>query len=579
MLHRKLMIGWAALASQIGMMVSGAHAADFDGSSMLFARMAAQTQQGSPRRPEFHRMSAQGTSVAVDGRAAELQTPLGSVWKLFVYAYAIDRAIPMPDYRCRGGDAAKEEIYCCNPEQSVTRDAALVQSCGLFFEPARLHLDAQDWSRYWASKAPQATWLAELAQLKPARKVSVSSLLQALASIDGVARERTEAALLGVVLNGRGQSALRYLGGRYRVKTYTWNHPQRPDSVIGGAAGWMSDGSAVWFGALGSSLQVLQDYAKQLANAAEGSGSQAQHGRCVDVAMFASYPLRSVSALPDGKVLQPGAAEDLRGRFRIEFANGKKLLMQSDNEMRLGWNARGRPVLTARLNEDEYIARVIDREANAANREAARALGVAARTYLLQNAAQHGECMAIADSSRTQRVSPNAASEAARDIAAFTAGLVLQGVNAQYRLHAAEENVLSWQRAVELSKAGMLFDQILQHEFAQASLASVNGEVECKPMPVAERWLRTQARQWRQVLQTEPGFAEPRVQVCQLSFGNPYSDLSRQRIYVRGLVSLNHRLTLAHEYLHLAFSAYPSGQDENYIEQWARRLIEGESRS
>lgn len=565
------------LSGMAGLLAGGVQAADFDGTSLLFARLGARTQQGAPQHAEFQRMSAHGVSTAVDGRMAELQTPLGSVWKLFVYAYAIDRDIAMPDYHCHGGEAAREEIYCCNPEQSVARDAALAQSCGLFFEPARLHLDAQDWRRYWTGKVPQVEWLADLAQLKPARKVSIRSLLQALASIDGVARERAESALLGVVLNGRGQSALRYLGGRYRVKTYTWSHPQRPDSFIGGAAGWMSDGSAVWFGALGSSLQVLQDYAPQLADAAEGAGSAAQHGRCVDVAMFARYPLKSVSALPEGKALPSGVAQDLRGRYRLEFANGKNMLLRSDNEMRLEWNAQGRPQLTARLDENEYIARVIDREASAANREAARALSVVARTYLLQNAAQHGECMAIADSSRTQRVSPNAASEAARDIAAFTAGLVLQGVEAQYRLHAEGENVLSWQSAVAHAKAGMLFDEILQQDFTQASLASINGEVECKPLPAAERWLRTQARQWRQQLQAEPGFVEPRVQVCQLSFGNPYSDMSRQRIYVRGLVSLNNRLTLAHEYLHLAFSAYPSGQDENYIEQWARRLIEGKS--
>lgn len=578
MLHRNLLIGRAALAGLIGMTAGGAHSADFDGSSMLFARLGAQVQSGATQRPEFRRIGVHGNGKIEAGEGARLQTPLGSVWKLFVYTYASERGIPMPDYRCRGGDAAKEEIYCCNPEQSVAHDAALAQSCGLFFEPARLHLDARDWKRYWANKVPQVEWLSELAQLKPSRKVSVSSLLQALASIDGVARERAESALLGVVLNGRGQSALRYLGGRYRVKTYTWKHPQRPDSVIGGAAGWMSDGSAVWFGALGSSLQVLQDYAPQLAAVAEGSGST-RRGRCVDVAMFARYPLRSVSALPEGRVLQPGVVADLRGRFRVEFADGKKLLLQSDQEMRLEWNAQGRPVLTARLDEDEYIARVIDREANAVNREAARALGVVARTYLLQNATQHGECMAIADSSRTQRVSPNAASAAARDIAAFTAGLVLKGVNAQYHLRTEKEDVLSWQHAVAQSEAGMQFDEILQHAFAQGSLASVNGEVECKSMPAAERWLRSQVRQWRQQLQAEPGFVEPRVQVCQLSFGNPYSDMSRQRIYVRGLVSLNHRLTLAHEYLHLAFSAYPSGQDENYIEQWARRLIEGESRS
>ena len=357
-----------------------------------------------------------------------------------------------------------------------------------------------------------------------------------------------------------------------------WNHPQRGDSVVGGGAGWLNDGSAVWFGALGSSHKVMQDYAPQLAQAAESSGGDTLSGRCVDVTMFARYPIRRIISLADGKVLPAGIEQDLRGRYRIEFVNGNTLQLHANSEMRLQWPGKASPLLTARLDENEYIARVIDREASAEEREAARALSVVARTYLLQNANRQGECLSIDDSSRTQRVSPNPATAAARNVAAFTSGLVLQGVNVQYRLHTAEKNVLSWRRAVQNAHTGKRFDEILRQEFAQASLASVNGETECNPLPDAERWLRAQARHWRKVLQAEPGFAEPQPKVCQLAFGKPYSDMAHQRIYVRGLHSLNNRLTLAHEYLHLAFSLYPSGQDENYIEQWARRLIEGDTR-
>lgn len=555
-------------------LASGLQAAGFDGDSLLFARLGGQTQETTIQPPIFLRIKANGIQPAEDVKA-----PLGSLWKLFVYTYAIDRAIPMPVYVCHEQrNFSREETYCCNPGQAVAQDAALAQSCGLFFEPARLHLDTQDWRMYWSRKAPQVQWLADLGQLKPALQVSVASLLQALSGIDGKARERAESALLGVVLYGRGQSALRYLGGRYRVKTFTWTHPQRPDSVVGGAAGWTSNGSAVWFGALGSSVKVLQDYAPQLAAVAEGENGNERQARCVDVTLFARYPVKRISAMPDSVTLAPGTVQDLRGSFQVEFANGKKLVMQAENEIRLNWDT-ARPVLSARLDENEYIARVIDREGLATEKEAARALSIVARTYLLQNAAQHGECLAIADSSRTQRVSPNPASAAARDVAAFTAGLILQGVNAQYRLSTTGKNVLSWKNAVAHAKAGMQFDEILQRSFEHASLASVNGETDCKPLPEAERWLHTQARHWRYALQSEPGFVAPQPQVCLLSFGNPYSDMSRQRIYVRGRSSLNNRITLAHEYLHLAFSAYPSGQDEEYIEQWARRLIEGESRS
>jgi uncharacterized protein YfaQ (DUF2300 family) len=63
--------------------------------------------------------------------------------------------------------------------------------------------------------------------------------------------------------------------------------------------------------------------------------------------------------------------------------------------------------------------------------------------------------------------------------------------------------------------------------------------------------------------------------ICMLADGNPYSDQRRYRIYVRGWRSLDERITLAHEYLHLVFRFHPHGADEDYIERLARRLIEG----
>ncbi|MFX7674940.1 DUF2300 domain-containing protein, partial [Acinetobacter baumannii] len=65
----------------------------------------------------------------------------------------------------------------------------------------------------------------------------------------------------------------------------------------------------------------------------------------------------------------------------------------------------------------------------------------------------------------------------------------------------------------------------------------------------------------------------PSFSVCRLASGRPYVNRERERIFVRGLYSLQERLDLTHEYLHLAFRAHPSGQDENYIESLARRLL------
>ncbi|ORB30091.1 SpoIID/LytB domain-containing protein, partial [Mycobacterium paraseoulense] len=85
-----------------------------------------------------------------------------------------------------------------------------------------------------------------------------------------------------------------------------------------------------------------------------------------------------------------------------------------------------------RVSREEYVARVLEREASAQPKEAARALAVTIRTYLLQNAAPRGECLAIDDSSQRQRVAPRPASAPTRRIAAWSADLVLAGATVNY---------------------------------------------------------------------------------------------------------------------------------------------------
>jgi uncharacterized protein YfaQ (DUF2300 family) len=96
----------------------------------------------------------------------------------------------------------------------------------------------------------------------------------------------------------------------------------------------------------------------------------------------------------------------------------------------------------------------------------------------------------------------------------------------------------------------------------------------CEALPAAQDWLLKQRRGWRQRLESEVGYNEiSAFAVCRVAFGRPYVDRERQRIYVRGVLSLQDRLDLTHEYLHLAFEAHPNGQDENYIEGLARHLL------
>ncbi|WP_123596239.1 DUF2300 domain-containing protein, partial [Pseudomonas fluorescens] len=101
-----------------------------------------------------------------------------------------------------------------------------------------------------------------------------------------------------------------------------------------------------------------------------------------------------------------------------------------------------------------------------------------------------------------------------------------------------------------------------------------NPVASCEALPAAQDWLQKQRRGWRQRLESEVGYNEVNTfAVCRLAFGNPYVDRERQRIYVRGVLSLQDRLDLTHEYLHLAFDAHPNGQDETYIEGLARHLL------
>ena len=96
---------------------------------------------------QFSADSAGGTPQAI-ALSRDTETPLGSVWKLFVYSYLVSRRINTPDYTCHGNDA--EEVYCCTAGNSIDRERALIQSCGRYFEPVRLGLDRADWRRFYA---------------------------------------------------------------------------------------------------------------------------------------------------------------------------------------------------------------------------------------------------------------------------------------------------------------------------------------------------------------------------------------------------------------------------------------------
>lgn len=516
-------------------------------------------------RALYWQVDAAGPAAPAAALPAGRETPLGSVWKLFVYAYLADRGETPPDYVCGGQE--RDEVYCCTPGGSIGREAALQRSCGLYFTPARLDLTAAAWARYWQARGAPA-WLTRLDAMAPDTRVPVASLLEALAAVPEAARRQAGGTLLGGLLAARDPNPLRRFGGLLRAKTYSWHQPGRPDLRIGGAAGWLADGSPVWLQGRGTSLNVLPRAAERLPEALAAADAPDQG--CVSVAMFERYPLAAVVD-DQGRPAAPGP---LAGRFVARFANGNRVEFAAAGEMRL---LPGPPRLVARLGVNEYVARVIDREAAPAPAAAARALAVAARTYLRQQARREGGCLAIADSSASQRVSPSPATPAARRIALWTDGLVLSGAPVQYHRDRPGRHRLAWTEAVAWAHAGADFDEILRRVWPEAGLAAADAPeaTDCARLAEAERWLARQAERWRPALAREPGFEPPATpRVCRLGPGNPYADPARRRIYAHGLSGREDRLTLAHEYLHLAFAEHPRGGDEGYIETLARRLLQ-----
>ncbi|KJZ38744.1 DUF2300 domain-containing protein [Pseudomonas fluorescens] len=490
---------------------------------------------------------------------ADLQAPLGSLWKLFVYGWLVDTGAHEPAYECRG--QSKDEVYCCTAGGKIERDQALVKSCGLYFEPSRLGIVSADWRQYWqARQAPE--WLLDLPSLKPSTRVSVAELLKVLAVMP--AQDQARRVLLDVVLNAADGNVIGELGGRLRVKTWSWLGDQDPSSRQGGFAGWTAAGSPIWAGGRGTSQMVLRHYGQALSSVLPVDWPL-DAGRCVEVGLFSRYPIGRV--LAGDRVVDSGP---LQGDFRVEFSNGNQLDIHSDGELFLL-----KDKLVARLDREEYVARVLQREAKPEPVEAAKALAIAIRTYLLQNATRNGDCLSIDDSSSRQRVAPRPATPESRDIAAWTSDLVLAGSTVTYHSDQPGPDKLSWTHAVEQANAGQRFDAILLHAYPRASISRWDNPVaSCEALPAAQDWLQNQRRGWRQRLENEVGYNEVSTfAVCRLAFGRPYVDRERQRIYVRGVLSLQDRLDLTHEYLHLAFEAHPNGQDETYIEGLARHLL------
>lgn len=498
----------------------------------------------------------------------ELQTPLASVWKLFVYAYAVSQDTQPTDYACQG--QLNDEVYCCHAGESVGMDNALAQSCGLFFQPTRLGISASQWRQFWQAQPHSPAWLTDLPQMQPQTVVKVADLLTALKAIPPLAAQRAQAALLNVTVEGRGAGTIRYFGSGLRVKTWTWPQPQHPEQKMGGFAGWLADGSVVWVAATGASNQILQDWAAMIAPRLQRPQTQSLGQACVQVALFSRYP---ITRIEDEHQQNPNEGW-LDGRYRVFFAQGTQLDIVSQHDMYLTKLADGYR-LQGQWELDDYVARVVEREGSVQPLAAARALAIVARTYLLQNAQHANGCYQIADSSDFQRVLAKPPSAAAKAIALWTEGLIIRGQAVRYHSDRSAPHVLSWQQAVSSAQAGQDMVDILSQSYGAVHIASMysGDDRSCLPIANAQIWLKQQQAVWLSRLQQEDGFElPPEPEICQLMSGRPQVDIARHRIFIPALHQQEDRLSLTHEWLHLAFAWHPRGRDEWYIEQLARQL-------
>jgi len=503
---------------------------------------------------------------------ATLETPLGSVWKLFVYGYLVDRNIATPDYACTGGDS--EEVYCCMRGGHIDREHALVQSCGRYFEPARLQLDAADWRRYWtAAYAP--AWLRDLRSMLPTQRVPVAQLLAALQAMPARPREAASSTLVSVLTSGRGEGTVSLYGSLLRAKTWTMPDAARPGASVGGAAGWLADGTPVWLGGSGGSARVLAFAAPRIAPLLTQIAVP-DDGACVIVDFFSRYPIREVLDAKEAKGSASAAEGPLNGAFRVGFVNGNWARVTSRGELRLDRSVAGAPQIVGRFGMNDYVARVVEREGDTEQPEAAKALAVAARTYAVQHGAHDHGCFRIGDSSSTQRVLPRAPTEAARRAADFTDALVLTGVPVQYHHDKAASGQMSWLDAKASAQAGLMFDAILARAWPQATLTSFESPLsgDCVAVAGAREWLQRNAPLWARRMNGAAGYETPDLPaVCAVREGRPYADAQRNRVYVYRLQSEEDRIALAHEYVHLAFQHHPRGLDEEFVERTARVLI------
>lgn len=500
-------------------------------------------------------------------------TPMGSLWKLFVYVYLIGTNRHLHKFSCKGKSI--QETFCCTKGGYIKADQALYRSCGLFFKPNRLGISSLQWNTFWKQKNSLSySWLINLKKIEPNTNIPVRELLVTLQKIskNKIIFGKVQSTLAKVFTQGTAKGAFRHLGLMLRVKTFTWDDPKDYRKFVGGFAGWLPNGNAVWVLGQGSSRMVLKKWGKQLKTLFDKKLVNPSK-ECVHVRFLSRYPIQEVYTLPHRKKAKEGR---LYGKYLLYLKNGKKVFFQSNYDI-LYEVVRNKKRLTGIFNLNDYIARVLEREVKLKPAEATKAFAITIRTYLLQNAKKYGDCYFISDSTRYQRVSLNPPRKQAKIFSYWTDSIVLKGGGSvHYHLSHPKKNVLSWIYAKKMAEEGMYYDQILKVAFPQSKIGvmDLRRNQSCERLLKAESWLRVQRYRWKKDLVQLSGYVQPQnIEVCKMRSGNPFMDFRQNRIYASPLYNLDAKIALVHEYLHLAFMNHPRTMDEFFIEKIARKLV------
>lgn len=506
----------------------------------------------------------------------ELQTPLGSLWKLFLYIFLVENQITPEPYKCTGNDP--NEIFCCKPHKKVDVDRALIKSCGLFFDKVRSDIlkgSHSTWRLFWEDELGlKYEWLTNLSELRPGKIVKVRDLLISLLKTNKLSHAtlRSREVLPEVLISGTAKGAVRLLGNSLKIKTFTWDDPNRIGKFIGGFAGWLNDGSAIWVLGRGKGSQVINLWGREINQRILGRLNSFS-SNCVRVKFFDRYPILKVLNLKTNQLSDEGPLE---GDYKIIFKNGNSLNFNSTGGL-LYKKSTGESSITGLFNINEYIARVLEREVSVDPEEAAKAFAVLARTYLINRAQFNDKCFVIPDSSHYQRVSIHNPSGGSLAISNWTDGLILKNIdNIQYHSTTKSQNRISWTFAKKLANDKLYFDEILKDGYPTGVLSVMKSKLSqnCKRLPLIENWLNRRSVLWGNRLKKKVGYESPsNVIVCKLILGNPFSDLESNRIFVKSMKTQNDKITIAHEFLHISFKNHPLGNDEDFIERTAIKLV------